>query len=315
MPCLQLFRPLFWHLLTVAIPVLTASCLDPNQPVRVDEDAGNGGPRDDTVADVDAGDSAPVDAGTSVPLVDGGEELPDAGSDTDPPSSTSDAGPPPCGDLRAKIRDFQSSHPDFQTFFGTSPFPGLVRETLGEDGTPAYNPDAQAPANYVGSVPQISSAASFAQWYHDVDGINLAEEIILPLTQVAPQQFVYDNQRFFPIDNRGFATETFPDADGVDRNFHFTTEIHTRFRYLPQQTFTFTGDDDLWLFVDGRLVIDLGGLHPPHSATIEMDSLGLEPGGYYRMDIFHAERSYEGSSFRIETSIDCFMPGGLIVGR
>lgn len=299
-----------------------AGCPDPQ--VAGDSDAGTNliVTPDSDIPPADAG--APVVADGGGPVVqdagksaDAGENNPDGGFMTAGDAGQvdgNDGGTIACGDLRVSVRDFQSSHPDFQSYFGTSVFPGLVLETLGEDQTPVFNPNAEPPAGYGGSVPQITSAETFADWYHDVDGVNVAEEVTLSLVETEPQRFVYDNQRFFPIDGRGFANETFADSDGAPRNFHFTTEIHTRFRYAPGQTFTFIGDDDLWLFVDGRLAIDLGGLHPPQSATVDLDTLNLIPGELYPMDIFHAERRIQGSSFRIETSIDCFVPpGGLIV--
>ena len=121
--------------------------------------------------------------------------------------------------------------------------------------------------------------------------------------------FVYDNSSFFPLDNLGFGNE------GNEHNYHFTTEIHLEFVYNGGELFTFEGDDDLWLFVDGRLALDLGGLHEPTSGTVDMDEVagdfGLEVGGTYNMDIFHAERRTVLSNFRVETNIKCIVPAPL----
>jgi fibro-slime domain-containing protein len=65
----------------------------------------------------------------------------------------------------------------------------------------------------------------------------------------------------------------------------------------------FTGDDDLWVFINNRLVIDLGGVHGPESASVNLDTLGLTAGNTYNFDLFFAERHTSGSNFRVETSI------------
>lgn len=225
----------------------------------------------------------------------------------------------PCDDstttLSATIRDFASTHPDFEAFWGSSASTGLVLDMLGGDQKPAYNPAAPPPPPG-SSATQITSAATFGQWYNDVPDINVAVPLEIPLTETPPGSgiFVFEDTTFFPIDMDGWNAapgpnnETYPDTFGDPHNFHFTTEIHTSFVYEPGQLFTFVGDDDLWVFIDGLLVIDLGGLHGQLMGSVDLDTLGLVAGQTYDMDIFHAERRHDGSNFRIETSITCFLP-------
>ncbi len=92
-----------------------------------------------------------------------------------------------------------------------------------------------------------------------------------------------------------------------NRNYHFSTEINTEFTYDrdENQVFKFTGDDDVWVFINGRLVIDLGGLHPKREQFLDLNRLDwLQDGRTYSLDIFHAERRFSGSNFRIETTLE-----------
>ena len=158
---------------------------------------------------------------------------------------------------------------------------------------------------------EIESTRSFNQWYNTISGVNLEIPAELPLTDDGTGVYVYDSNAFFPLDNQGFMN-----TPGESHNYHFTTEAHVRFTYEAGQVFTFRGDDDLWIFVNGKLALDVGGLHQALEGTIAFDAqaskLGITPGGQYQMDIFHAERQTSESNFRIETNISCFEPVDIV---
>jgi fibro-slime domain-containing protein len=237
----------------------------------------------------------------------GGTGNGDGGGGTDAYGTGVDAGDEPvdeCHALRATIRDFQpSTHADFEPPADSDvSYPGLVRPMLGADNKPVYA--------HAGATPHTAGPAQFAQWYNDVPGVNMPFTVTLALTQTTPGRFVYDDTTFYPIDGMGYGNSGLGN-DGQQHNFHFTTEIHTTFRYEGGEVFTFYGDDDLWLFINGKLAIDLGGLHPALPGSVNLDAmasaLGIQPGRVYPMDIFHAERHTDASNFHVETTIDCFI--------
>ena len=102
--------------------------------------------------------------------------------------------------------------------------------------------------------------------------------------------------QFFWIDGKGFGNE------GRSHNYSFTMEMHRAFVYKRGMQFQFNGDDDVWAFVDGRLAMDLGGVHSSLANTFTIDNMGLVAGQEYSFDFFYAERHTNEANIKIITN-------------
>jgi fibro-slime domain-containing protein len=122
--------------------------------------------------------------------------------------------------------------------------------------------------------------------------------------------YYFDSAAFFPLDNRGFGNER---AAGSARshNYGFTMELHRQFTMIPGLNFSFRGDDDVWVFINGRLVMDLGGIHSYQRGSISLDTMGLTVGQQYWLDFFYCERCVTESSIRIMSNIISARPDSI----
>ncbi|HVY47071.1 MAG TPA: DUF4215 domain-containing protein [Minicystis sp.] len=211
-------------------------------------------------------------------------------------------------------------HPDFQNYC-CGVVTGLVEPQLGTDGEPVFAS--------VGNPQMLTDATDFCWWYHEtgcngpgstnpydklvfLDGMGQPE--VLTLAETMPNVYQYDNQQFYPVDglgwNAGPSPQTSNDCSGSGpHNFAFTSELHYPFTYSASSspTFDFTGDDDVWAFINGQLVVDLGGVHGATNGSVTLDAaeataLGLSDGGMYSIDLFQAERHTCASTYRLTLS-------------
>jgi fibro-slime domain-containing protein len=144
-----------------------------------------------------------------------------------------------------------------------------------------------------------------------------------------PKVYTYSEPLFFPIDGRGFGNSY--NQSGTPRNFAFTYNYNGFFPYRGDEFLQFIGDDDFFLYINTRLAINVGGVHPSISASInltwpiggcnetsypEVDCastelpcacvLGLSQplNQTYNIDLFYNERHTTASTIQITTSID-----------
>ena len=145
----------------------------------------------------------------------------------------------------------------------------------------------------------ITNAASFDDWFRDKMGTNLSMNYSITLTQDSSGVWSYDTDHFYPGDNALLGNED------EDHNYFFTFQFNIEFTYnkCTKQFFEFAGSDDAWVFVDGRMAIDLGGVVPGAKQRADMDRMGLVDGQTYTLSFFYAQRQKQYGDFHVRTNI------------
>ncbi|XP_074618758.1 uncharacterized protein LOC141877629 isoform X2 [Acropora palmata] len=194
------------------------------------------------------------------------------------------------------------------------------------------------------AVSSTPTASSFSDWFRSESQRNLHYEGKLELKKQLETDkngnsvFRLYNEKFFPVDGRGFGAEGQRDGyTNALRNYGFTTAIRTSFNFSGQENIAVAGGEELWVFIAGHLVLEV--FHDPLNKTIPCATVNLDPvlkgegeifsqhgfiangkcqesgnlslqalnltlrvGEWYRLDIFMAERFTKDSVLFLQTS-------------
>ena len=204
---------------------------------------------------------------------------------------------------------------------------GMVQDTLSELGLPLRVDSLVFPWN------QCSAGREIDKWFipevlatdpatgreytnatcRDIDLVLDAEGFWLADVTESPNGCNDPvNPGFYPIDDFQYldSAKTIKnpkfdwDISGCKHNYSFSMKINAQFKYVKGQFFEFRGDDDVWVFINNRLVVDIGGCHSPVEGAVDLDTLGLTEGKEYPFQIFFSERNATGSNFKMRTSIN-----------
>lgn len=210
--------------------------------------------------------------------------------------------------LTVTLRDFKDGGQVFGVWSGGK---GYVEKQLGADRKPVYITEKWEKDG-------VTDTDLLQYCFNDKPGYNMSMEYELVLESDEAGNFSVDytswNEElaetmpeplgFFPLDDLLYGNE------GSVHNYLFSAEIHTQFTYYEGATFSFTGDDDVWVYIDDTLVVDLGGVHSAEDAHISLDelvadgTLDITPGEVVNFDFFFMERMPSESNMLIQTNFD-----------
>ncbi|MBR2864073.1 fibro-slime domain-containing protein [Candidatus Saccharibacteria bacterium] len=207
---------------------------------------------------------------------------------------------------------------------------GIVKNYLGADGLPIPSFSSQTAAaaakfnkasqNVTGGEP-VAPGDNFYRWFHEVNGISKRyDRTVTFKRQGNTNTYVYGGNQIFPLDDIRYDNDSVSrrDSNIKQHNFSFTAHMSVPIKaeMNGRETFDFSGDDDVWVFLNGVLVLDIGGVHSAVGGNFTINTDGtitssvngaetklidahLEKNHVYDLDFFYAERSTSESNTKI----------------
>ena len=213
----------------------------------------------------------------------------------------------------ATVRDFQSTHPDFDledlSDDAIGVFTGALESELQQDADGnwkpvyAYADDESYGMEGPDYVP-FTTGENFAQWFSDVPEVNYTDEVEMEWTRSQKGTALFDHWVWYPLKSDfGWGDE------GNEENKDYTVEIAGSFIYQGGEFLRFSAESDLWVFVNHHSALDLGGaVHDYLDREIDLDAsaeaLGLTLGETYDLHIFGADRNHT-PRFTLEMPDNC----------
>jgi fibro-slime domain-containing protein len=244
--------------------------------------------------------------------------------------------------------DAVHDHPDFQHFQGNGKgFAGIAQQMLGPTGVPVHVAGCYPTAGM--GYPYLLTANGCAQmnapgpawdatvdwfgkWYADDPTFNKTIVQTLTLGPIGGGAFQFSDLSFFPLDG---VAGTWGNTPNQVHNYGFTSVVRTWFEYKGTASLTFFGDDDVWVYINKKLAVDLGGTHQQATGSVTLDptsghafvcdfvapgnafpspacspalanghdvDLGLTMGSAYEIVVFQAERFMTESNYQLTLS-------------
>jgi len=134
-------------------------------------------------------------------------------------------------------------------------------------------------------------------WFRDSSAVNATtcRDLVMTLdTATGVYRMSYPS--FYPVDD----FTTLPDGSinpyndkssiSYGNNYGFCLESHGQFRHSKGRVDSIAGQDDIFQYINGKRVTNLGGTHSTLSSIVGMDTLGLVDGNVYPWDLFFCDR-------------------------
>ena len=188
-------------------------------------------------------------------------------------------------------RDFSRFHPDMALL------PGGVEKGMVDT---LLNATTRKPSWNRKKSGTFNGKRSFDTWFRNGPW-NVAKKVLKLEGKPGSQEkeFIYGGDSFFPFD-------TERNRDEGTHNFYFSCEHHGAFVFEEKsnQRITFKADDDLWVFINDKLSVDVGGIHDTETRVLDLNELGLANGQLHTIDLFFAQRRPVKSSLELKSNFD-----------